>query len=82
MFLVDHQSTIFPTAELERNSTLNADTWEAAGLSGNATFSLRDFSYNNSALLDVIFKHAQDTNFSGITVSGRRIKGRDEKSLE
>ena len=73
---------IFPTAELEGNSTLNADIWEAAGLSGNATFSLRDFSYNNSALLDVIFKHAQDTNFSGITVSGRRIKGRDEKSLE
>jgi len=39
-----------------------------------------DFSYNNSALLDVILKHAKDTNFSGITVSGRRDEGeRDEK---
>jgi len=68
------------TAELESNPTLNAYVWETAGLSGNATFSLDDFSYNNSALLDVIFKQVQRTNFSGITVSGRSL--RNWKSLE
>jgi len=59
---------IFP-AELEENSTLNADVWETAGLSDNATFPLDKFSYNNSALLDVIFNQVQETNFKGITVS-------------
>ena len=38
------------TAELEENSTLNADIWETAGLFDNATFPLDKFSYNNSAL--------------------------------
>ena len=60
------------TAELEMNSTLNADVLETAGLFGDATFSLEDFSYNNSALLDVIFNQVKKTNFTGITVSGRR----------
>ena len=43
--------------------------WEAAGLHSNGTFPLDYFSYNNSALLDVIFRHLEKTNFSGITVS-------------
>ena len=55
--------------ELEENSTLNAEVWEAAGLQGNGTFPLDRFSYNNSALLEVIFRHTQATNFTGITVS-------------
>ena len=57
------------TTELEENSTLNADIWEAAGLVGSSTFPLDNFSYNNSALLDVIFKQVQETNFKGISVS-------------
>lgn len=67
--------------ELESNSTLNADVWETAGLHGNAMFPLEHFSYNNSALLDVLFRHVQNTKFNGITVSGRRRKRRahDEK---
>ena len=40
------------TAELESNPTLNAYVRETAGLSGNATFPLDDFTYNNSALVD------------------------------
>ena len=55
--------------ELEENSTLNAAVWEAAGLQGNGTFPLDRFSYNNSALLEVIFRHVQATTFNGITVS-------------
>ena len=55
--------------ELEENSTLNAEVWEAAGLQGNGTFPLDSFSYNNSALLEVVFRHVQATNFTGITVS-------------
>ena len=43
--------------------------WEAAGLQGNGTFPLDRFSYNNSALLEVIFRHVQATSFNGITVS-------------
>ena len=57
------------TVELEGNSTLNSKVWDAAGLRSNGTFPLDYFSYNNSALLDVIFRHVQRTNFSGITVS-------------
>ena len=57
------------TAELEENSTLNSKVWEAAGLHSNGTFPLDYFSYNNSALLDVIFRHLEKTNFNGITVS-------------
>ena len=57
------------TAELEENSTLNSKVWDAAGLRGNGKFPLEYFSYNNSALLDVIFQHVQETDFTGITVS-------------
>ena len=62
---------IFFTAELEENSALNSRVWETAGLHGNGTFPLNYFSYNNSALLDVIFRHVQEINYSGVTVSER-----------
>ena len=58
------------TAELEENTALNTKVWDAAGRHGNDTFPLDNFSYNNSALLDVIFRHVEKTNFSGVTVSG------------
>ena len=64
-------SRLYFTAELEENSTLNSKVWDAASLHGNGTFPLDYFSYNNSALLDVIFRHVEKTNFSGVTVSGR-----------
>ena len=60
------------TAELEQKSDLNAKVLNAAGLNSNGTFPLEHFSYNNSVLLDVIFRHVQETNFSGITVGERR----------
>ena len=60
---------LYFTAELEENSTLSSKVWETAGRYGNGTFPLDYFSYNNSALLDVIFKHVEKTNFSGVTVS-------------
>ena len=63
------KSLLYFTAELEENSALNSKVWDAAGLRSNGTFPLNYFSYNNSALLDVIFKHVQETNFSGLTVS-------------
>ena len=60
---------LYFTVELERNSTLNSKVWAAAGVHGNGTFPLDYFSYNNSALLNVIFRHVQRTNFTGVTVS-------------
>ena len=60
---------LYFTSELEENSTLNDEVWAAVGLQGNGTFPLERSSYNNSALLDVIFRHIQRTNFNGITVS-------------
>ena len=57
------------SAELEENSTLNSKVWEAAGHHDNGTFPLDHFSYNNSALLDVMFRHLEKTNFTGVTVS-------------
>ena len=68
--------------ELEENATLNAEVWEAAGLQGNGTFPLDRFSYNNSALLEVIFRHVQATNFNGITVSEGGGRERGEKEEE
>ena len=65
--------------ELEENSTLNAKVWEAAGLQGNGTFPLDRFSYNNSALLEVTFRHVQAMNFNGITVSEGGGREREEK---
>jgi len=64
--------------ELEENSTLNADVWEAAGLQCNGTFPLERFSYDNRVLLNVIFRHLKETNFTGITVSGRGNDARRE----
>ena len=66
--------------ELEDNSTLNTEVWEAAGLQSNGTFPLDRFSYSNSALLEVIFRHVQETNFKGITVSDRSGREREGKS--
>ena len=54
--------------------------WEAAGLQGNGTFPLDRFSYNNSALLEVIFRHVQAINFNGITVSEGAGREREGKS--
>ena len=48
--------------------------WEAAGLHGDGTFPLDHFSYNNSELLDVIFRHVHETDFTGITVSIEKQK--------
>lgn len=59
--------------ELGENSTLNDEVWEAAGLRCNGTFPLELFSYNNSVLLDVIFRHVKETSFNGITVSAAKI---------
>lgn len=64
--------------ELEENSTLNADVWEAAGLQYNGTFPLERFSYDNRVLLNVIFRHLKETSFTGITVSGRGNDARRE----
>ena len=64
-------------AELEENTALNSKVWEAAGLHSNGIFPLDYFSYNNSALLDVIFRQLQKTNFSGVTVS----RGKDGNSM-
>ena len=73
-FLAELPSCLHFTAELEENTALNTKVWKAAGLHSNGTFPLDYFSYNNSALLDVIFRHLQKTNFSGVTVS-RGIDG-------
>ena len=72
-FGIRHSGTfhLYITAELEENSTLNSKVWNAAGVRGNSTFPLDHFSYNNSELLDVIFRHVHETNFSGITVRAR-----------
>lgn len=52
---------------------MNDEVWEAAGLQCNGTFPLELFSYNNSVLLDVIFRHVKETSFNGITVSAAKI---------
>ena len=69
--LVHHKLNFFCiTAELKENTTLNSKVWDTTGLRGNGTFPLHYFTYNNTALLNVIFQHLHKTNFSGVTVSG------------
>ena len=49
------------------DATLNQALAEA--FNTQSTFNLSDFNYNSDELLQVIFRHIENTSFNGITVS-------------
>ena len=50
------------------DSAVNQNLSLAYGLPTNQRFSLNDFTYNNDALQQIIFRHLNRTKFGGITV--------------
>lgn len=52
--------------DIENNSELNGKAREEAGLT--SSFRIENFTYNNSAIVEVLFNHLERTQFQGITV--------------
>jgi len=52
--------------DIGNNSELNDEAKEEAGLT--SPFQIENFTYNNSAVVDVLFSYLQRTQFQGITV--------------
>ena len=51
------------------NETLNMEAGREARLSEGDTFTLANFSYSNSVIVQRMFHHLSSTDFIGITVS-------------
>ena len=48
------------------DSAVNAEI--ARSVNSSLPFALEDFDYNNHKLMEVMFRHLENTNFAGITV--------------
>ena len=53
----------------DSNQTLNREAGKQAGLEEGENFTLANFSYSNSAILQRMFHHISSTDFLGITVN-------------
>ena len=56
-------------AELRNDSKLNMEAAREAGLPEGEEFTLANFSYSNSVIVQRVFHYLNNTNFQGITVS-------------
>ena len=56
-------------AELRNDSKLNMEAAREAGLPEGEEFTLANFSYSNSVIVQRVFHYLNNTNFKGITVS-------------
>ena len=54
-------------SDLATNNTLNMLAAQVEGLK-DVEFTLGNFSYRNSIVQENIFRHMEETNFTGITV--------------
>ena len=66
----NYQSIFFMVyLDLAHNKSLNKYLHQFnSDLLLNKSFGLQHFTYNNSALLDLIFNHLTETDFIGLTV--------------
>ena len=55
--------------DLSENGTFNREAAELSDLAEEESFTMADFTYNNSAVVSRMFAHLQSTLFPGITVS-------------
>lgn len=55
--------------ELETDSIFNKEAAQQSGLSDGEVFTLENFTYSNSAILERMYYHINNTDFLGITVS-------------
>ena len=53
--------------DLQNNATLNMLAAQAEKLNGTE-FTLEDFTYQNNIVETIMFRHLEQTNFTGITV--------------
>ena len=56
-------------ADIETDTALNMEAGRQAGLSEGEKFTLANFSYSNSVIVQRMFHHLSSTDFIGITVS-------------
>ncbi len=56
-------------SDLRSNVSLNTEAARSSGLADGQTFSIENFTYSNVVVAETMFKHFQETNFRGITVS-------------
>ena len=56
-------------SELAKNETLNREAARQSGLSDGETFTMANFTYNNSVVVSRMFKHIENTTFAGLSVS-------------
>ena len=58
----------FDIQDLRDDYVLNMEAAKQAGLSDGETFTLANFSYSNSIIVERMFHHLNNTDFLGITV--------------
>ena len=56
------------STDIETNQTLNMEAGREAGLSEGETFTLANFSYSNSVIVQRMFHYLSTNDFIGITV--------------
>ena len=56
------------TLDLQDNATLKMQAASEAGLE-NDDFVIENFTYTNRAIVNTVFGHLEDTNFTGLVVS-------------
>ena len=61
--------SIYNFADLSEDSTLNREAAKMSGLPEGENFTMDKFSYNNSVVVSQMFRHLENTFFSGISVS-------------
>lgn len=62
-------SNLYNCTDLNGNSTLNREAAKISGLSEEEIFTMANFTYENSVVVSQMFKHVNNTLFSGISVS-------------
>ena len=63
------RSVIPNFSEININSQLNENATQQTNLQKGESFSIEDFLYNNSVIVDEMFRHLQSSHFLGLSVS-------------
>ena len=58
--------------DINNNETLRRLAGEEAGLANPSGFSLEDFMYDNVIIAETMFRHLENTEFVGLSVSESR----------
>ncbi len=56
-------------ADLKNDPILNEKAANASGLPYGELFGMEDFTYSNNIVAETMFRHLEDTAFTGVSVS-------------